>query len=64
MWFNEEWDDEFVDEKSYAELLRENYKLKQQLKELEAFRDRMVNATTNVTNEWVKAIVSGDVKFK
>ena len=64
MLFDDEWNDEQVDEKTYNELLMENYNLKQRLKELEDFRDRMINATTNVTNEWVKAIISGDIKVK
>lgn len=64
MWIDDERHDEWFEGKTYDELVNENYKLKQQLKELEEFRDRMINATTNVTNEWVKVLLSGELKFK
>jgi hypothetical protein len=52
---------------SYDELVRENYYLRTELAELKRihsdFINRTVNGTTNVTNEWVKLLVSGELKI-
>jgi hypothetical protein len=55
-------------EMSYEDLLTENYELKRKLEESERkyneFLDKMVNSTTSVTNEWMKVLLSGDLKLK
>lgn len=60
----------YDDEKtmSYDELVYENFLLRKELEELRKkhsdFVNEMVNGTSAVTNEWVKLLVSGDLKFK
>lgn len=55
-------------EKTYGELEYENFLLKQELEELRKkhsdFVNQMANATTSVTNEWIKTLINGDLQLK
>lgn len=64
----------YLEELTYDELLNmnrnlviENHRLKIEKEKVEKeysnFLSEMVNSTTSVTNEWVKLLVSGDIKI-